>query len=110
MTRLVAPSAAALFRLLARRAGLPADRTYLTDVETREWSSLTLAGERHRIGLRLRGESAAAAATAMCDGLEDAELPLGDSLFVADIAVERRSQVAPDGSIDIVIEALTING
>jgi hypothetical protein len=103
----LAPAAIALFRLLAERAGLPPDRTLLSAVETVEWRSLTLSGERHLIGLRLTGADAARAAAALCDGLEDAELPMR-GLFVADIAVERPVKRSADGAFDIRIEALTI--
>jgi hypothetical protein len=109
MNRLViAPAAGALFRALVARAGLAPDRTLLTGVETVEWQSLTLNGERHRIGLRLTGPGAEAAATAMCDGLEDAELPMSRG-FVADIALERPLRRSTDGAYEIHIEALTIS-
>ena len=109
MNRLaIAPAAAALFRVLAARAGLAPDRTLLTGVETVEWQSLTLNGERHRIGLRLTGPGSEAAAIAMCDGLEDAELPMPRG-FVADIALERPIRRSVDGAYEIHIEALTIS-
>lgn len=106
----ISPAAAALFRALVARAGLPPDRTLLSEVETVEWQSLTLAGERHRIGMRLAGPGAGTAAGCLCDGLEDAELPLPGGRFVADIALERPLERAADGSYEIHIEALTITG
>jgi hypothetical protein len=109
MNRLaIAPAAAALFRVLAGRAGLTPDHILLMGAETVEWQSLTLDGERHRIGLRLTGPGAEAAAAAMTDGLEDAELPIGRG-FVADIALERPVRRSADGAYEIHVEALTIS-
>jgi len=109
MNRLaIAPAAAALFRTLAARAGLTPDRTLLMSAETVGWQSLTLNGERHRIALRLTGPGAEGAAAVMCDGLEDAELPMPRG-FVADIALERPVRRSADGAYEIHIEALTIS-
>lgn len=109
MNRLaIAPAAAALFRVLVARAGLAPDRTLLIGVETVEWKSLTMDGERHRIGLRLTGPGADKAAAALCDGLEEAELPMPRG-FVADIALERPVRRSVDGAYEIHIEALTIS-
>lgn len=110
MNRLLAPAAAALFRALARRAGMAADRTLLAEAETVEWHSLTLSGERHRLCLRLAGPEADQAARALADGIEDADLPLPGDLFVADIGLVGPPSKHPDGSINLTIEALTIGG
>ncbi|MEO6434034.1 MAG: hypothetical protein ABIO29_08690 [Sphingomicrobium sp.] len=100
-------AAAAMFRALAARAGLIPDRTLLSAVSTTDWHSLTLEGERHRFALRLTGPTAQGAATALCDGIEDAEFVLS-GWIVADIAVERGPLVGDDGAVEIGIEALTI--
>lgn len=100
-------SAAALFRALVTRAGLPADRILLNHVTTTDWHSLTLEGERHRFALRLTGASAEVGAQALCNGLEDAEFAL-PGWIVADIAVESGPAIGPDGSVELGIEALTI--
>lgn len=103
----IAPAATALVRALAARAGLSSERMLLQHVETVDWHSLTLSGERHRIFLRLTGDDAGRACGALCDGLEDAELPMR-GLFVADIGLEEPVRQSSDGSYEVRVEALTI--
>lgn len=100
-------SAAALFRTLAARAGLTPDRTLLSAIVTTDWHSLTLDGERHQLSLRLTGPDAATAASALGDGLEDAEFAI-PGWIVADIALQSVAVTDSDGSVVIEIEALTI--
>lgn len=100
-------SAAAMFRALAARAGLPPDRTLLSAVATSDWHSLTLEGERHRFALRLAGPDSRRAAVRLCDGIEDAEFTV-PGWIVADVAVDREPVIAADGAVEIGIEALTI--
>lgn len=100
-------SAAALFRALAARAGLPPDRALLSHITTTDWHSLTLDGERHRIALRLTGPDSKCATVRLCDEIEEAEFTL-PGWIVADIAIERGPLIAPDGAVEIGIEALTI--
>jgi hypothetical protein len=100
-------AAAGLLRSLIARAAVPRDRILLTDVHSTDWQSLTLIGERHRLELRVVGPEASAAVERMCDGLEDAEFQIPRQI-VADIAVAGEPSRARDGSICIVIEALTV--
>lgn len=99
-------AAAALFRALAERAGISPDRTLLSAFATTDWHSLTLDGERHQLAIRLTGPTAQPAATAMCNGLEEAEFAI-PGWIVADITLQSVARRG-DGSVEIEIEALTI--
>jgi len=66
-----------------------------------------VSGERHEIHIRLVGGNAAAAGARLCDGLAEAEFSLA-GLIVADICVVGVPRPAADGSVEIEIEALTI--
>lgn len=103
----ISPAASALLRLLAARAGVPRDRILLTEVQSVDWQSLTLAGERHQISLRVSGSNSREAVDRMCSGLEDAEFSI-PGLLVADIGVLTGPTRALDGSTELTIEALTI--
>ena len=108
MNRIAMSSAAAgLLRALIARAGLPRDRILLTDLHSTDWQSLTLIGERHRLKLRVIGTDADAAINRICCGLEDAEFKIPRQI-VADIAVAGEPVRAGDGSVCVVIEALTV--
>jgi hypothetical protein len=100
-------AASNLLRALIARAGVPRDRILLTDVQSTDWQSLTLTGERHQFELRVSAPHSEAVADRMCSGLEDAEFSI-PSLIVADIAVVGDSIRASDGSTSVTIEALTI--
>jgi hypothetical protein len=102
----MSPAAATLVRALMFRSEAERNRILLTEVNSTDWQSLTFAGERHRISLRIIGEDSAAIAERLCCGLEDAELSSGGTI-VADIAVVARG-TAPDGATELTIEALTI--
>jgi hypothetical protein len=108
MLRITMSAAASnLLRALIARAAVPRDRILLTDVQSTDWQSLTLTGERHQFDLRISGPHSDAVATCMCAGLEDAEFSI-PSLIVADIAVVGEPARAIDGSTSVTIEALTI--
>ena len=103
----VSAAASGLLRALIERAGIARSRLLLTDVESTEWQSLTFTGERHQIILRLPGPGSRQAADRLCNGLGDAEFSIAGQI-VADIAIVEQPSVAPDGSITVAIEALTI--
>jgi len=108
MTRLnISPGASALFRARAGRAGVPRDRILLTDVRSVDWQSLTFAGERHQIGLRVPGADSLAIVRRMCAGLPEAEFSI-PGILVADIGVLGAPTDRADGSVELTIEALTI--
>jgi hypothetical protein len=98
----------ALVRVLIARAGVERNRILLTDVQSVDWQSLTLSGERHLIGFRVTGRDSAKIAERMCAGLEDAEFSI-PGLIVADIALAKAPRSAPDGATELMIEALTVS-
>ncbi|MDL2339740.1 MAG: hypothetical protein QFB89_00250 [Pseudomonadota bacterium] len=103
----ISPAAAALYRALVERSQTPRDRVLMSNIRSVDWQSLTLSGERHEIHIRLVGDNAAAAGARLCDGLAAAEFSLA-GLIVADICVVGVPRPAADGSVEIEIEALTI--
>lgn len=103
----ISPAAAALYRALVERSRIPRDRVLMSNIRSVDWQSLTLSGERHEIHIRLVGGNAAAAGARLCDGLAEAEFSLA-GLIVADIWVVGVPRPAADGSVEIEIEALTI--
>ncbi|HEY7006972.1 MAG TPA: hypothetical protein VH392_10900 [Sphingomicrobium sp.] len=100
-------AASALLRALVARARVDRNRILLTDVQSADWQSLTFTGERHEIALRVAGPGSLEVATRICAGLEDAEFSIA-GLFVADIGVVGAPRRAPDGSTELLIEALTL--
>lgn len=100
-------AAAGLFRALVQRSGLPRDRVLLSACVSTDWQSLTFAGERHHLLLRLVGEDAAGGAERLTLGLADAEFAVPGQL-VADIALAGMPVRSDDGSITIEVEALTV--
>jgi hypothetical protein len=104
----IAMSAAAsnLLRALIARAGVPRDRILLTELQSTDWQSLTLTGERHVFALRVLPPHSDAIVERMCAGLADAEFSIPD-LIVADIGV-MEGPVSERGSSCVTIEALTI--
>ena len=103
----MSPAAAGLLRALLGRAGVDRNRILLTDFRSTPWHSLTFAGERHRIDLRIPGPAAGAVAKQLADGLGDAEFAIPGQI-VADIAVDGAMVEHPDGAISLRIEALTV--
>lgn len=104
----MAPAASALLRALIGRAAVPRDRILLTDVQSVDWQSLTLTGERHQLELRVVGADSGAVAERMCRGLQDAEFSI-PGVVVADIATVGQPRRALDGSTTFTVEALTIS-
>jgi hypothetical protein len=80
----------------------------LTEVRTIEWQSLTFTGERHEISLRVPGPGSSQIVERMCAGLEDAEFSIS-GVVVADIGVAGEPSHGLDGSISLVVEALTVS-
>ena len=108
MNRVAMSSAASsLLRALIARAGVTRDRVLLTDVQSIDWRSLTLNGERDLIELRVPGPGSREIVERMCDGLEEAEFSIPGTI-VADIAVAGAPRRALDGSICLTMEALTV--
>jgi hypothetical protein len=104
----MSPAAAGLLRALIARSGAPRDRILLSDLQTIDWRSLTFAGERHHLQLRIPGPGSREFAAAMCSGLEDAEFSI-PGVLVADIAVVGEPVPGPDRSTCLTIEALTVS-
>ena len=75
----MSPAASNLIRALIARAGVPRDRILLTDVQSTDWQSLTLTGERHQL------ELANAITLPVDQGLQSAsfDLELRASILVA---------------------------
>ena len=73
---------------------------------SRRWASITFAGERHALTLRIEGEGAGAAADAFLDGLAEREFGLRGHIL-ADVALsaERRES---DALVRLELEALTV--
>src|SRR5215210_3826549 len=104
MTRLpLSPAAAGLLRALLARAGVSRNRILLIELQSVDWQSLTLAGERHRIQLRIAPPDSAAIADRLTIGLEDAEFAIAGQI-VADIALVGAPQLEDDGSTTVKIE------
>lgn len=100
-------AAAGLLRALLGRAGVDRNRILLSDFRSTDWNSLTFAGERHEIALRIPGPGAAAVAALLIEGLEDADFAIPGQI-VADIALARPPIGQADGAIALQIEALTV--
>jgi hypothetical protein len=100
-------AASGLLRALIARAGVSRDRILLTGMTSTDWQSLTMAGERHVVDLRVTGPDAAVVVDRLCSGLEDAELSIPGQI-VADITVAGKSESSHDGSVTAKIEALTV--
>lgn len=108
MSRLpLSPAAARLLRGLLARCGKHSDRILLIDCQSVDWQSLTFVGERHRLTLRLTGPDSEALRDSLCGGLDEAEVGMPGQIL-ADIVVIGEPERAADGSLTIVIEALTV--
>jgi hypothetical protein len=104
---LMSKAAAGLLRALIARAGASREEILISDVQSVDWQSLTIVGERHELGLRIIGPHAGRRAHALCDGLAEAELEITGQI-VADIAVVHGPSHCSDGSVALTIEALTV--
>jgi hypothetical protein len=100
-------AAAGLLRALLSRAGVDRNRILLTEFRSCDWNSLTFAGERHEITLRIPGPGAPPVVRRIVDGLEEAEFAIPGQI-VADIALARAPLGVRDGAIMLEIEALTV--
>ncbi len=98
---------AGLVRALLARAGEPSGSVRLVAYFATEWRSMTFDGEQHEIRPRLAGENGDAALARLLDGLDEHEFDLGRD-FVADID-GRRTSVGTDGTIELMIQALTVS-
>ena len=103
----MSPAAAGLLRALLSRAGVDRNRILLSDFRSTDWRSLTFAGERHRIDLRIPGPGAADVAQLLTRDLGEAEFAVPGQI-VADIGVEGAMIEHADGAVGLTIEALTI--
>ena len=103
----LSPAAAGLLRGLLARGGINRDRILLTEFQSVDWQSLTFLGERHRMRLRVPGPDADLLVARLVDGLAEADFSIPGQI-VADIALERPPIANPDGSIMLLVEALTI--
>lgn len=103
----LSPAAAGLLRSLLARAEVDRERILLTDFRSTDWQSLTFVGERHEISLRLAAPDAAMLVERLSDRLEDVEWNIKGQI-VADIGLDGPPITAPDGSVVLNLEALTI--
>jgi hypothetical protein len=103
----MSPAAGALLRALIARAGVERNRILLTGAHSTDWQSLTFAGERHHLSLRVAGLDSGEIVKRMSAGLEDVEFSI-PGLLVADIGLAAAARRAPDGATELTIEALTI--
>lgn len=100
-------AALGLFRALLQRTNEELQhRILLSAAKSVEWQSLTFAGERHILCIRLTGPDAGALAGQLTAGLANAEFNIAGHL-VADINTSRIT-IEGDGSVLVTIEALTI--
>jgi hypothetical protein len=100
-------AATGLLRALISRAAVPRDRILLSEWCSTDWQSLTFAGERHSISLRIAGPHSGAVAKRMTTGLEDADFVIPGQI-VADITMIGEPKLAEDGATEVSLEALTI--
>ena len=103
----LSPAAAGLLRALLARGGINRDRILLTEFQSVDWQSLTFVGERHNMRLRVPGPDADLLVARLVDNLADADFSIPGQI-VADIALEQPPIDNLDGSIMVMIEALTI--
>ena len=103
----LSPAAAGLLRALFGRAGVDRDRVLLTNFRSVDWQSLTFIGERHEMELRVPPPDAAFLAGRLTEGLDEAEFSIPGQI-VADIGLARSAAANQDGSVTLLIEALTV--
>lgn len=108
MKMAMSQAASSLVRALVARSRADRNRILLTEVQSVDWQSLTLTGERHQIAFRVTGLDSAAIAKRIYAGLEDAEFSI-PGVIVADIAVVGTPVREPDGATRLTIEALTVS-
>lgn len=103
----LSPAAAGLLRGLVARAAVERERILLTDFRSIDWQSLMFIGERHEIRLTILPPGAVAAVQRIADGLGEANWHIAGQI-VADVVLATPPRVNPDGSVTLVLEALTI--
>ena len=103
----ISPAASGLLRALLDRAGDQRNRILLSEIHSVDWHSLTLAGERHLVTLRIPGPEAERLVDRFILGIEDAEFAIPGHIL-ADIAVSGTPTRALDMSVTVEIEALTV--
>lgn len=103
----LSPAAAGLLRALIARLGVDRDQILLSDLRSTDWQSLTFVGERHEMTLKLAGPHATSLLERLTSGLDEAEFAIPGQI-VADIGLRRPATHHDDGSISLLIEALTI--
>ena len=103
----LSPAAAGLLRALLARGGIDRDRILLIEIRSIDWQSLTFVGERHQMLLRVPGPDADDLVARLIVGLADAEFSIVGQI-VADIGLEQPPTRNSDGSITVMVEALTI--
>jgi hypothetical protein len=104
----MSPAASGLLRALIARSGVSRNRILLSDAQSVDWRSLTFTGERHQLSLRVIGPDAMTAVELMSADLEDCEFSIS-GVIVADVHVCGAIDQAPDGSICLTVEALTVS-
>jgi hypothetical protein len=107
LSTMLSRAASGLLRALLQRIGEAPDKVLLSEFKTVGWQSLTFVGERHVLGLRVPGPDAAALVARLIDGIGEAEFSIPGQIL-ADIAVVGTPVRELDGSINLVIEALTV--
>ncbi|MEO6580207.1 MAG: hypothetical protein ABIN83_03535 [Sphingomicrobium sp.] len=103
----VSAAAAGLLRALLFRVVTDRDRILLSNFRSTDWNSLTFAGERHEISLRVTGAGAPELVKRLTDNLDEAEFTIPGQI-VADITLAGAPAVQPDGTMLVKIEALTV--
>ena len=103
----MSPAAGGLLRALLARCGVSWNRILLSDIESVDWQSLTLTGERHHILLRVSPPDSEKIAERLASGLEDAEFAIPGQI-VADITVIGAPRTECVGSTTVEFEALTM--
>ena len=103
----MSPAAASLLRSILRRAGVERDRILLTEFRSTDWQSLTFIGEQHQIRLRIPSPGASEIASSLVNGLSGDEFSIPGH-FLADIALAGEPETHADGSVTLLIEALTV--
>ena len=99
-------AASGLVRALLRRVLDSRDRILLSEILFSDRHSLTLAGERHVVTLRIIGDGARLIGSALTNRLADHEFAI-PGIIVADIAASRLKDEG-DRTVSVQIEALTI--
>ena len=107
MRMAMSPAAAALLRDVLRRGGVERDRILLTEFRSTDWQSLTFIGEQHKIRLRIPSPRADETVRQLVNGLEESEFRIPGHV-VAEIAVTGEPEIKDDGSVELTIEALTV--